>query len=134
MTAKEDLGQAWHIKKRMSSLSEQLAYLRSAAEYVSPQFSETPKAPFPNVHANENAIMSILDFEERLQKQYAKLNEIVCAISGLADPEAQSVVFKRYLEQKTWQEIASETFVSVRQAHRLHQMGIDEIEQKLWSA
>lgn len=75
MTAKEYLSQAQAIKTRLAAMSEQLKFLRDAAEYVGPYIRDMPK-PSRNIHKTEDACIRVIAFEERMDAQYAKLTEI----------------------------------------------------------
>ena len=130
MTAKEYLNQAWSIKIRLEAMSEQLAFLKSAALCITPQYSDMPRPATRNVHKNEDAIIRVMDFEERLRKQYDKLDEINETISGVSDPTAQRILAKRYFKRNTWNGIARQLYLSRSRVFALHNAALDEIQKK----
>jgi DNA-directed RNA polymerase specialized sigma subunit len=131
MTAKEYLSQAWQLKMRIESMTEMLAFLQSAAKYSSPQFSDMPKPPQRNIHKTEDAIIRVMDFEEKIQTERDKLSGVMAIITNIGDATAQAIVVKRYIDRKTWNDIADETYASLRQVHRIHQTVLDEMTAKL---
>ena len=131
MTAKGYLSQAWSIKLRIESMTEMLEFLRSAAEYIPSQLSDMPHSATRNIHKNEDAIIRYVDFEKRIQAERDKLSDVMAAIENINDPAAQAVIVKRYIERKTWDNIAVETYVSLRQVHRLHQSVLDDLENRI---
>ena len=129
MTAKEYLSQAWAIKNRLEAMVEQLAFLKSTAMYTTTQFSDMPRPCTQNIRKNEDAIIRVLNYEERIQKQYAKLDEINATINGLSDSTAQAILSKRYLGHNTWDEIASALYISRSRVFELHNAALAEIEK-----
>ena len=112
-------------------MSEQLEFLKSAAECTSPQFSDTPRPATRNIHSNEDKIIKLMDFEKKLQEQFDKLKEISDTINTVSDPTHQAILVKRYLSNKSWEDIASELYISVRHVQRLHGYALLEIERIL---
>ena len=131
MNAKEYLSGAWKIKLRIESMTEVLAFLRSAATYTTSQYSDTPGSATRNVHKNEDAIVRLMDFEERVRREQRKLNEVLILIANIADPTEQAVIVKRYVERKTWGDIASEIYVSEKTARNIHATALIGVEKTL---
>jgi DNA-directed RNA polymerase specialized sigma subunit len=129
MTAKQYLSQAREIKMRLEAMKEQLAFLKSAAEYVTPELSALPKPATPKPHVGEDAIIRVLDLEARMKEQYGKLDEISEAINGITDPIAHAILVKRYLKNQTWSEIVSAMHVSRSRVFAAHAAALGEIEK-----
>jgi DNA-directed RNA polymerase specialized sigma subunit len=128
MTAKDYLSQAWSIKIRLDAMVEQLKFLKSAAEHISPRLSDTPTQS-RNIHRAEDAYVRVMEFEERMHEQYVKLNEISEAINSVSDPTAQAILVRRYLGRNTWDEIVCAVHVSRSHVIRLHIAALAEIEK-----
>ena len=121
MNAKEYLSQAGKIQKRIECLSEQLRFMREAAESVSSVISDMPRSPNRNIHRTENAVIRIVDLEAKLQTELDKLAVANELISRLPDPEEQEVLIKRYLNGQRWDEIVSDLDLSSRKVYQIHE-------------
>ena len=128
MTAKEYLSQAIGIKMRLDAMAVQLDFLKSAAISVTPCYNGLPKPANRNIHRNEDAILRILEFEEKMAELQAELSGICAVISAVTDPAAHTVLVKRYMEGKPWRKIASELHISDPQTYRLHNDALAKIE------
>jgi len=128
MTAKEYLSQAWQLKMRIESMTEILEFMKSSAEHITPSLTDMPKAATRNIHRIEDAIVRFMDYEECIQTERDKLTEVTRTITGIGDPTAQAVIVKRYIERKTWLEIAADIYASERHARRVHESALAEIE------
>jgi DNA-directed RNA polymerase specialized sigma subunit len=131
MTAKEYLSQAWRLKTRIENMAEILAFMKSSAEYPAHAFSDMPRPPQRNIYRNEDAIVRAMEYERRIEAERDKLSSAMNTITAIEDATAQAIVVKRYIDRKTWESIAVETYVSLRQVHRLHGQVLAEITAKL---
>ena len=129
MTAKEYLHQARNIQIKLGAMAEQLQFLKAAAEQVTPQYSDTPKSTTRNIHKSEDAIIRVLDFEQRMKEQYDMLTEINDTVDKLQDPLQRTVLVKRYFSVKTWREIALETYYSERTIRYIHTAALAEVRK-----
>ena len=134
MTALQYLQQARSIPIRLNAMAEQLERLKSAAEYVAPQLSDMPKSATRNVRANEDAIIRLMDYEERMKAQYGRLAEINEMINAVADPILHALLVKRYISGKPWAVISSELYYSEAQVYRLHSAALEEVERLIANA
>ena len=132
ISAKEYLSQAWQIKMRIENMTEIAAFMRSAAECPLTNLNDMPKPP-RNIHKNEDIIINILEYEERIKSEQKKLDGVMQTIAEINDPTSQAVIVKRYMERKTWTEIAAEIYASERHTRRVHEAVLAEIEQFLKS-
>ena len=127
MTAKEYLSQARSIRIRFETMAEQLAVLKSAAEYISPRLSEAP-ASSRNPHKNEDAMIRVVEMEERIAAAREKLIEVSEVINKVADPTQQAILVKRYLRNKTWAEISDEVHYSLARVYEIHRDALRSVE------
>ena len=134
VTALQYLQQARSIPIRLNAMAEQLERLKSAAEYGAPQLSDMPKSATRNVRANEDAIIRLMDYEERMKAQYGRLAEINEMINAVADPILHALLVKRYISGKPWAVISSELYYSEAQVYRLHSAALEEVERLIANA
>jgi DNA-directed RNA polymerase specialized sigma subunit len=116
---------------RLETLSEQVAYLKSAAEYCGINYDDISRSATRNVHKNEDAIIRLIDWQDRLNEQFAKLDEINCTLNCLTDPLHYIVIVKHYFNGKNWREIAHELNYSERTIHYIHNKALSELEKTL---
>ena len=131
MTARQYLLQAREIQIRLGAMAEQLAFLRTAAEYITPQYSTTLQSATRNIHKNEDAIVRVLDFEARMKAQYDKLDVINMTIAAVSSPLLQSLLVKRYIADESWEEIAEALSYSMSQVKRFHLSALNEVDKML---
>ena len=131
MTAKEYLSQVGKIQNRIKCLSEQVQFMRDAAENVSSVLSDMPRSPNRNISRLENSVIRIVDLEEKLQAEFDKLAVANRLISSLPEPQWQDILIKRYLNKMRWDEIFSEVDLSSRQVYRLHDLALSYIDNLL---
>ena len=131
MNAKEYLSQAGTIQARIKCLSEQLRFMREAAECVTSVISDMPRPPARNIHRTENSVIRVVDMENKLQQELDSLAEANELISRLPDPQWQNVIIKRYLHKLRWDEIISEIDLSPRQTYRIHGLALAFLDSVL---
>jgi hypothetical protein len=133
MTAKEYLSQVSDIKTGLEAMSEQLIFLKSAAEYVTPKLSGMPRPASPNLRSGEDAIIRVMELESSIKAQYEKLAEISDTVSKLRDPRHRTVLVKYYLSGKTWREVEIETHCYKRTVRSIHLAALEEVDKILKS-
>jgi len=131
MTAKQYLSQIKYIRLRLSAMTAQLECLRSAAECVTTTYSDMPCSTKRNIHRNEDAIMRMLEWEEKMRSEVSRLADINATIAEVSTPTLQSLLVKRYVCGETWEEIAGELRYSLSQIKRLHSAALTEVEEKM---
>ncbi|MCD8157848.1 MAG: DUF1492 domain-containing protein [Clostridiales bacterium] len=123
MTAKEYLGQAYRIDQRIKNKTEQLNSFRELAVNVSSTISDYPSKGTRNVYRLENTIVKIVDMENQIKADIDRLInlkiEITNAIDAVDDENCKELLRLRYLELKSWSEIADEMDYSVPQIYRI---------------
>jgi DNA-directed RNA polymerase specialized sigma subunit len=129
MTAKQYLSQIRRIKMRVAALSEQLACMKEVAGLASSVLSDIPHSPNRNIHKLENEVIKQIEWEEKIQSELNLLEEINSTIAAVADPTLHTLLVKRYVDGETWEKIATELFISIRQVYRFHDDALAEIEK-----
>ena len=132
MTAKEYLSRALLIDQRINSKLEQVQSLRSLAEKATSTLTQTPHGKERNTHRMEDVIIKMLDLESDINASIDALvdvkREIIEAVQRLPVTEHRTLLELRYVCGKTWEEIASALFYSVRNVHILHGAALREFD------
>ena len=131
MTAKEYLSQIRHIQLRLKTMASQLECLRSAAECITVTFSDMPYSAPRNIHKTEDALLRVLEWEERIQSEVDRLADINATIAAVSTPALQSLLVKRYICGETWEKIAVDLRYSLSQTKRMHCTALAEVEEKM---
>ena len=131
MTAIQYLSQIRSIQFRLSSMAAQLECLRAATECITPTYSETPCSQTRNIHKQEDAIIRVLDWEEKMRAEVNRLAEINAVIAAVSNPILQALLVRRYVCGETWEKVAGEISYSLSQTKRLHFSALAEVEVML---
>ncbi|MGI6449022.1 MAG: DUF1492 domain-containing protein [Desulfitobacteriia bacterium] len=133
MNAKEYLSQAFWLDQRINSKLEQLESLRSLATKVTTNLSQEKVSCGNDVtKIREKTIVKIIDLENEIDDDIDKLvdlkADIMEAIGQVDEPICQLLLEMRYINGKTWEEVASVLGIDIRTAFRLHGKSLKEIE------
>lgn len=124
MTTKECLSQAYRIGQRINSKLEQVQSLRELAVKATSTLSDTYSSGNSNKQKMEVVIVKIIDLENEIDEEIDRLvdlkQEIVSLIKKVKNPEYQTLLELRYLNFKTWEQIASEMHYSIQHTFRIH--------------
>lgn len=131
MTAKEYLLQAHYLDERITSKTQQIASLNELATRCTSTFSDMPKNPNHGGSRLEDCIIKIIDLEEELKTDIAKLinlkKKIMEVIKAVPNVEYQTLLEKRYLCFITWEQISVDMNYSIQHIHRMHSSALKEI-------
>lgn len=131
MNAKEYLLQARYLDERITSKTQQIASLNDLATRCTTTFSDMPRNPNRGGSRLEDCIIKILDLEDELKADIAKLvnlkKEIMEVIKAVPNVEYQTLLEKRYLCFITWEQIAVDMNYSMQHVHRMHSAALKEI-------
>lgn len=110
------------IRKNIESLELTLAEIRMKAECKSPTLSDMPKTQGDRDKVS-SLVALIIDTEDmisdKLNQAYILLTEIENAIEPL--PEREKLLMRlRYVQFKSWEQIAVEMSYSWTQTHQIH--------------
>ncbi len=123
MKAKEYLSQALWLNQRIDNKLEQLERLKAMAMRVTTNLTqEKVSGGYNERNPMENTIVKIMDLEREVNDEIDKLinlkQEILETISLVDDPMAQLLLEMRYINRRTWGEIAEELGYSDRGIHK----------------
>jgi DNA-directed RNA polymerase specialized sigma subunit len=134
MKAKEYLSQALWLNQRIDNKLEQLERLKAMAMRVTTNLTqEKVSGGYNERNPMENTIVKIMDLEREVNDEIDKLinlkQEILETISLVDDPMAQLLLEMRYINRRTWGEIAEELGYSDRGIHKIHGRALKEIDE-----
>lgn len=133
MTAKEFLTRPKRMKARLDRKLEKLEELKAVAERCTIQLQHTSGGG--NKRSLEDTILRINEAKAEIDEEteaYVELeNEIDRLLDNLQTAEAETILKKRYLQGKSWEEISDEMSISEPHIFRLHRKAIQELEEIL---
>lgn len=126
MTAKEYLQQYGHAIKRTHAISDHLAELRSVCEQLRTEDGKRV--------ALDKAVAELVDAQEKTAAEITQLcrleTEIACTIDRLPEPY-RTLLFERYINGKTFEQIAVFLNYSYRQVTRIHGNALNLVKDDL---
>ena len=130
MTNKVYLSQARHLDTRIKSKLQQVDSLNELATNCSMILTGMPSNPSaPNSRMAE-AITKIIDLQNEINHDIDTLvdlkREIMGVIKGVANPDFQTLLEKRYLCFLSWEKIAVDMGYDLRYVHKLHTQALEE--------
>ena len=132
MTAKEYLSQAYRLDQRAASKAEQIFQLRGLATQATATMSNMPRNASPNYHRMEGIIVKIADLENDLNADIDRLldlkREIVKVIDAVENPDQQLLLSLRYLNFKSWEQIAVTLGYSMVYTFQLHKKALENVK------
>lgn len=126
MTPKQYLSQAKHLDALINARLREIDYWKEMSTSISGmKYDATPRNPNTPTDAYfvkclENVYEIQQDVEKKVGQLIALRDEINSRIDLLTNPEEQLLLRYRYIDNCTWDEIASMLNVSLRTVHRIH--------------
>ena len=125
------LEQAYRIDQRINCKMEQVSSLHSLATKATSTITDMPGSPTRNIHKMEDIIAKIVDLENEINDDIDKLvdlkAEITTVIKEVDDPELQSLLEQRYLNFRTWEQIAVDMGYNVRHLYCMHDKELKKV-------
>ena len=129
MTAQEYLKQAYRLDQRINSKIEQLATLNDLARRATATYTGIPHSPNKGSQTMSNTIDRIIDLQDEINQDIDKLvdlkTEIRAVIDAVAETDLRLILEERYLNWKSWEQIAVSLGYNLRYLHRLHRQALD---------
>ncbi|MBC2723239.1 DUF1492 domain-containing protein [Desulfosporosinus sp.] len=133
MNVKNYLSQAYWLDQRINNKLEQVANLRDMATKATASIHAERVSGTKQRSPMENAIVKIIDLEHDINNEIDKLidlkREIVSVINKVQLPEHGILLELRYLNFKTWEEIADIMNFSWRNIHYVHSKALIAVEK-----
>lgn len=132
MEARSYLNQAYVLQRKMENTREELTKVEGLLlQGVS--FEE--KLGSGDNNKNERVIFRLLELKDKLMFQLdefiSSITEIAETINQLEDGNEITVLHKRYIQFKTFAQIADEMNYSTRQTYRIHDNAIADVQRLL---
>ena len=130
--ARNYLEQAYRIDQRINCKIEQVSSLHSLATKANSTLTDMPGSPNRNVHRMEDIIVKIVDLETEINHDIDTLvdlkAEITKVIKQVEDLELQMLLEQRYLNCRTWEQIAVDMGYNVRHLYRMHEKALTKVQ------
>ena len=133
MTAKEWLMRGWEINTEINTLLEEKEKAFSqACSVTAPTDRERVTTMRRNTSEEKFVRYSNEDYEKEIDRRIDELYqiklEILSAIGTVNDSTLRKLLVKRYLQFKTWEQIAVEMNYSYMHVTRLHGKALQEVK------
>lgn len=124
MTPKEYLLQYRDAVRRASAAQEHLAELRAMAERITPNYGGSGGGTHQTGDKLGAAVARLVDAESRVSDELELLEaterEVIGTIDKITDGTLHTLLYERYINGKTWEQIAVALNYSYRQTTRMH--------------
>ena len=133
--AKAYLKQVELCDTRINNKLDELSVLKSIALKVTPSLSHAPAHGSGNQDKVGDVVAKIIDLEADINRTVDELvdkkREISAVIDKLQDSAQLSVLYKRYFQFETWEQIACEMHMSHRNVCYIHGRALQKVAQIL---
>lgn len=137
ITAREFLGEAYRIDIRIRSKIELLDYLNDLSTKCTATFSDMPRSPNRGNSRFEDTVVKIIDLEHQIDDEIDRLvdvkRKIIEVISLVPNYEQQTLLELRYLNFKTWEQIAVDMNYGIDNIYKLHRKALNAVDDILYS-
>ena len=138
MIGKEYLEEAKRLDQEYKSKFEQLKSLQDMSMSIT-SLCKTEKIQMSHDNSkNGDLICQIIDLENELKSDMEliikKKKELVKRINEIDNPDYRLLLNLRYLNLKTWEQIACDMGVTFQWAHRLHHSALKTFEKKFFAS
>ena len=134
MTAKQYLGQLTRLNKMLSNKLSEIYQLRSLASNIGVSFEEDKVQTSGSKDRVGDMVSRIVDLEKEAQAYcdfYTDLRrKVISQIDSMPKETYYTVLFAKYVEDKTFDVIAKEMDYSWRQVIRIHGEALAEFERR----
>lgn len=133
MTTKQYLSQIGRYERMIDDKLTELYRLRQIASSISISVSDDKIMSSGSQDKMGDAVAKIVDLEKSVEDTITKYTEtrqkIIVQIDNIPDINAYSVLFNRYVGNKSFEKIADSIGYSVRQTIRIHGIALQEFEK-----
>lgn len=133
MTTKQYLSQIGRYERMIDDKLTELYRLRQIASSISISVSDDKIMSSGSQDKMGDAVAKIVDLEKSVEDTITKYTEtrqkIIVQIDNIPDINAYSVLFNRYVANKSFEKIADSIGYSVRQTIRIHGIALQEFEK-----
>lgn len=134
MTTKQYLNQIARINRMINNKLAEIYQLKTMVCSISVSANEDKVQSSSDKDKLGSSVAKIVDLENEINKAIDvyvdKKERIVSQIDSIKDIMEYQVLFSRYIEYKTFEQIAEDNDYSVRQILRIHGNALVEFEKK----
>lgn len=134
MTTKQYLNQIARINRMINNKLAEIYQLKTMVCSISVSMNEDKVQTSQGNDILGNSVAKIIDLENEINKAIDayvnKKEQIISQIDSIQDIMEYQVLFSRYIEFKTFEQIAVDNNYSVRQILRIHGNALVEFEKK----
>ena len=124
MTAKEYLQQYTQAMRRTHAISDHIAELRAVCEQLRTEDGHRV--------ALDAAVAELVDTERKVSAEVAQLcrieTEVSCTIGRMPEPY-RTLLYERYINGKTWEQIAVDMNYSYRGVTKMHGRALQAVKE-----
>ena len=124
MNAKEYLLQYRDAVRRATAAQDHLAELRAMAERITPNYGSGGGGTHQTGDKLGAAVARLVDAESRVSDELELLEaterDVISTIEKVTDGTLHTLLYERYINGKTWEQIAVALNYSYRQTTRMH--------------
>lgn len=135
MTAKEYLQQYRDAVRKVSAAQDHLDELRAMATRITPNYSSENGGTHQTGDKLGAAVARIVDAESRVSDELEYLEaterEVIRVINGVQNGTLSTLLYERYINGKTWEQIAVQLNYSWRQTCRLHGAALQAVKDAI---
>ena len=125
MTAKEYMKEAKILLRRIERKRREAESIRICeSSPSSPAFSDMPKTATHNPHRMSDSINRAIDLDREADAAFDELSE---ALQKLDNPDERDLMYKRYIEFKSWNEVFHEMGYSKSAGYRVHSNALSKL-------
>jgi hypothetical protein len=134
MTTKEYLSQISRLDRMIKNKLSEISQLRELSCGIAAVKSGERVQTMPNIDKIGTSYAKIDEMERNLDRvidEYIdKKNEIISQIESMEDERYYNLLFSKYIEKNTFEQIASEMHYSFRNTTRMHGKALMAFEKK----
>ena len=128
MTTKQYLNQVRNLDKRINAKLDELSSLRALTEKVTASYSEKVQVSISDAFTSN--VAKIIDLEREINVEIDRLirlrERITKEIDNMPSNIYSALLSSRYLEGKTWEDVAEMLHYDERQIFRIHENALKE--------
>ena len=130
---KEYWEQAERLRRRINRKIHEIYLLRQRAEGMNGSgINDMPKTVSPDHSKMEGTVFKIMALEQDIKDTQQEYDALIAnmerCIKAVDDADDRDLLTKRYLEFKSWDTIAAEMFISMRQAYYIHNKALKSLQ------
>ena len=131
MTAKQFLSRGRWIEREIQSLMKTRDETKDRLTSITQNYDSDGAQSSKDPHKFD-ALVELEDkIDRKIDELYRIKNEILDSIFRLNDPRERTILKERYIDMRTWEQIAEEIHLSRMQVTRIHGYALNSIKDVL---